>query len=274
MFHFGFHFASIAGTVRASSYAGAASAGGVSCGTGDECLPCALPDSVGCLGFQATGVGTLELAGGSVSAESVTPLAGTGHMTWTGGSLQLSTGVMVGGGWPIGINLTMSPGMDLQAGNVYVASDGRLSMLGGSVRTDFLSVSGEARLLGGSCQVTNMVDVCEDGLPEIAYGQSISAPAGATLHTNGKLILGGSLGSRRTAERVVAAGMNMKQFDDVISAHARVLWLEQQRAEIERAIDNVKRSAWDKRFRKQWHRAAAMRKWPRRHAGDMGRWFE
>ena len=62
----------------------------------------------------------------------------------------------------------------------------------------------------------------------------------------------------------------MKQFDDVVSKHAKALWLEQQRAEIERAIANVKRSDWDKRFRKQWHRAGAMRKWQRRQAG---RWF-
>ncbi len=46
----------------------------------------------------------------------------------------------------------------------------------------------------------------------------------------------------------------MKQFDDAISAHAKALWLEQQRAEIERAVKNVKRSAWDKRFRREWYR--------------------
>jgi hypothetical protein len=32
--------------------------------------------------------------------------------------------------------------------------------------------------------------------------------------------------------------------------------------EIERAIDNAKRSAWDKWFRRQWYRAGAM--WRRR----------
>ena len=37
--------------------------------------------------------------------------------------------------------------------------------------------------------------------------------------------------------------------------------------QIERAIDNVKRLAWDKWFRKQWYRAGAMRKWPRRSCG-------
>ena len=45
----------------------------------------------------------------------------------------------------------------------------------------------------------------------------------------------------------------MSPFDDVVSKHARALWLEQQRAEIERAIRNVKRSDWDKWFRREWH---------------------
>ncbi len=58
----------------------------------------------------------------------------------------------------------------------------------------------------------------------------------------------------------------MTQFDDAISAHAKALWLEQQRDEIERAIKNVKRSGWDKWFRREWHRAGAMRKWSRRQA--------
>ena len=66
----------------------------------------------------------------------------------------------------------------------------------------------------------------------------------------------------------------MSPFDELVSAHARVLWQEQQRAEIERAIKNVKRSDWDKRFRKQWHKAGAMRKRQRRQASDAGRWFE
>jgi hypothetical protein len=66
----------------------------------------------------------------------------------------------------------------------------------------------------------------------------------------------------------------MSPFDDVVLAHAKALWREEQRAEIERAIKNVKRSDWDKWFRRQWHRAGAMRKWPRRQASDAGRWFE
>jgi len=63
----------------------------------------------------------------------------------------------------------------------------------------------------------------------------------------------------------------MNPLDDAITAHAKALWLEEQRAEIERAIENAKRPAWDKWFRRQWYRAGAMRKWPRRQAG---RWFE
>jgi hypothetical protein len=49
----------------------------------------------------------------------------------------------------------------------------------------------------------------------------------------------------------------MKSFNDAITAHARALWLEGQRDEIERAIDNVKRSASDKWFGREWHRATS-----------------
>ena len=37
------------------------------------------------------------------------------------------------------------------------------------------------------------------------------------------------------------------------------------REEIERAIDNVKRTAWDKWFRRQWYRAGARRRWNSSH---------
>ena len=47
----------------------------------------------------------------------------------------------------------------------------------------------------------------------------------------------------------------------------RWIWEHQ----IERAVDNAKRSDWDKWFRKQWYRAAAMRKWPRR---QYNRWAQ
>jgi hypothetical protein len=66
----------------------------------------------------------------------------------------------------------------------------------------------------------------------------------------------------------------MSPFENLALARARVLWLEQQRAEIERAISSVKRSDRDKWFRRQWYKAAAMRKWQRRQASDAGLWFE
>jgi hypothetical protein len=58
----------------------------------------------------------------------------------------------------------------------------------------------------------------------------------------------------------------MSPFDDAVLAQARVMWQEQQRAEIERAIKNVRRSDWDKWFRREWRRAAAIRKWTARRS--------
>ena len=47
----------------------------------------------------------------------------------------------------------------------------------------------------------------------------------------------------------------MNPLDDAISAFGTVRLLEEHRAEIERAIDNVKRSAWDKWFRRKGYEA-------------------
>ena len=43
---------------------------------------------------------------------------------------------------------------------------------------------------------------------------------------------------------------------------------EKHREEIEKAIENVKRTAWEKWFRKEWHRAGARRKKRTRREGD------
>jgi len=48
---------------------------------------------------------------------------------------------------------------------------------------------------------------------------------------------------------------------------AKAAWAE----EIERAIDNVKRSAWDKRFRREWHKADSRRQWS---ADRKARWAD
>lgn len=62
--------------------------------------------------------------------------------------------------------------------------------------------------------------------------------------------------------------------------HAPKLIAEQNRQEIERAIDNVKRTALDKWFRKEWYKTAARQRWSkqrrqrwqhsRRHSGGAG----
>ena len=48
---------------------------------------------------------------------------------------------------------------------------------------------------------------------------------------------------------------------------ARAAWAE----EIERAIDNVKRTEWDKWMRREWHKADSRRQWS---AGRQARWEE
>ena len=48
---------------------------------------------------------------------------------------------------------------------------------------------------------------------------------------------------------------------------ARAAWAE----EIERAIDNLKRTEWDKWMRREWHKAASRRQWS---ADRRARWLE
>ena len=52
---------------------------------------------------------------------------------------------------------------------------------------------------------------------------------------------------------------HIERFKGEIAKVAASLLREQYREEIERAITNAKRTAWDKSFRRQWHRAAAQR---------------
>jgi hypothetical protein len=54
----------------------------------------------------------------------------------------------------------------------------------------------------------------------------------------------------------------------MIDENGARLLRKQYRGEIERAINNAKRTAWDKWFRRQWYRAGAMR--GRRKAGRGG----
>ncbi len=50
----------------------------------------------------------------------------------------------------------------------------------------------------------------------------------------------------------------MKQFEDLLAKTAADMVREANRQEIERAIDSVKRSAYDRWFRRQWFRGTAI----------------
>ena len=58
-------------------------------------------------------------------------------------------------------------------------------------------------------------------------------------------------------------------FGYLITAHGPSILREAFRQEIERAIDNVKRTVCDKWFRRQWYRATAQRN--RRHSSHRQR---
>jgi hypothetical protein len=55
---------------------------------------------------------------------------------------------------------------------------------------------------------------------------------------------------------------NIGRFETEIEANGAALLRQQYRDEIERAVRNAKRTAWDKSFRRQWYRAAAQRERP------------
>lgn len=48
-------------------------------------------------------------------------------------------------------------------------------------------------------------------------------------------------------------------FEGLMAGFGKPLVADEYRQEIERAVDNAKRSAWDKWFRREWHRAGALR---------------
>ncbi len=58
-------------------------------------------------------------------------------------------------------------------------------------------------------------------------------------------------------------------FEGLMVGSRKPLVADEYRQEIERAVDNAKRSAWDKWFRRAWYRAGALRN--RRHRAGLRR---
>ena len=54
--------------------------------------------------------------------------------------------------------------------------------------------------------------------------------------------------------------MTTSSFDKMIEEHGARILREKYHVEIERAIGNLKRSTWDKWFRREWYRAAGRRR--------------
>lgn len=55
-------------------------------------------------------------------------------------------------------------------------------------------------------------------------------------------------------------GPAVRSVGELAAKSAEAMLQESNRQEIERAITNAKRTAWDKSFRRQWYRAAARRR--------------
>ena len=65
--------------------------------------------------------------------------------------------------------------------------------------------------------------------------------------------------------------MTMNSFDRMIEENADTLLRQQHQDEIERAIKNAKRTAWDKWWRREWYRGTARIGWRHRRRRGPGR---
>lgn len=65
--------------------------------------------------------------------------------------------------------------------------------------------------------------------------------------------------------------MTVESFEKMVAEHSGRLLREQYQDEIERAVRNVKRTSWDKRFRREWYRGTARIGWRHRKEGSRRR---
>jgi len=78
----------------------------------------------------------------------------------------------------------------------------------------------------------------------------------------------GAAGSLSGSRRVSASGSDRERMKMDVERHAvRAVWAD----EIERAIDSIKRTKFDKWMRREWHKAAARERWSE---GRKARWME
>ena len=136
----------------------------------------------------ATSTGTVNLEGGSLTANSMAAGDGAANFNWSGGSLEITgnDGLTLDGGL-LGPVVNVAGNKELNvSGDTTVASGVKLAVAGGSFSTETLDVSGKAQLLGGEIAISDTFTVAVDGELEMA-GQDLALLNTPTV--NGKLIL-------------------------------------------------------------------------------------
>ncbi len=140
--------------------------------------------------------GTVNLESGSLTASSIGASAGTRTFNWTGGLLNVTgaDGLALATTGPLGTNANLSPGRALNVTKTTTVGSGvTLTLAGGSLATNALTVNGTARLRSGAATINDTFTVNGTGQLEI-NGHDIALATTPTLADGSRLtLISGSL---------------------------------------------------------------------------------
>ena len=142
------------------------------------------------IGVNSTSDGTINLEGGSLTAETIAVGGGAASFNWTGGTLGItgSSGLRLDSTGLLGANVTIDAGKGLKvAAETDVRSGVTLAVTGGTFSTDVLDVSGTALLRGGVITLGRTFAVGNGGKLEIA-GQDVTLTISPKLNSGCELV--------------------------------------------------------------------------------------
>ncbi|HUV40064.1 MAG TPA: PEP-CTERM sorting domain-containing protein [Planctomycetota bacterium] len=140
---------------------------------------------------ESGSTGTVNLEGGTLSADAIAAPVGTDTFNWTGGTLKVTGtgGLALSSTGLLGSNVNLSPGKALNVAKTTTVGSGvTLNLSGGSFFTNDLTVNGTARLRSGDATIGNTFIIGYTGEMEID-GQDLALVTAPTISVGSELTM-------------------------------------------------------------------------------------
>jgi T5SS/PEP-CTERM-associated repeat protein len=162
------------------------------------------------LGSADNGRGTVNLEGGTLTAEAIDQRSSDSGIAWTGGGLKITGtgGLNLSASGPLGPNVVVHTGKSLTVANATSVQSGvQLTVNGGIFSTNLLDVYGSVQLVGGAASIRDTFYLRSGGTLEIVAGQTVSVASAPSLTDGSTLMLsGGTLRAVAVIPEVVNDG--------------------------------------------------------------------